>query len=277
MERALEALSVGADGCPTFRMVDIGAQEELQLLAALHLTVNRMMAFEIARSNDAVLIGYYLISIIRFACMQQTQVKQLFEDVKSVLATGAVVIDVDLRVALSVCFGNVHIVVMFLGIHHCLHVVVVGHAHGHGIRIGTTQVGLGVVGHVVAVLIPVERIGCRVVFHTVGVAFGICLVLEELPTAAGHFIGAGGHFRLAHGVEPSGQDKVRRQDVLHNRHTALKLQVNVQHVTLADGRYIAAGVSLLVVVLIDHGDNLLLRQVVDIALACDEERRGLRR
>ena len=44
--------------------------------------------------------------------------------------------------------------------------------------------------------------------------------------------------------------------------------------TLADWRYIAIIIGLIVVVLIDDGNNLLLRQVVDIALAAHIERRG---
>ena len=45
---------------------------------------------------------------------------------------------------------------------------------------------------------------------------------------------------------------------------------------LADGCHIAAAVDLVVVVLVDDGDDLLLRQVVDITLAAHIQRRGLR-
>ena len=46
---------------------------------------------------------------------------------------------------------------------------------------------------------------------------------------------------------------------------------------LADRCNIAAGIALLVVVLINHGDNLLLRQVVDVGVAGYVERAGLHR
>ena len=108
-------------------------------------------------------------------------------------------------------------------------------------------------------------------------ALCIALCSKELPAAAGHLIGSGCDSRLAHRDEVARQDEVGRSDILHNRHAALERQVDVHHMALADRCHIAAGVGLIVVVLVDDGDDLLLRQVVDVALAADIERRGLRR
>ena len=51
--------------------------------------------------------------------------------------------------------------------------------------------------------------------------------------------------------------------------------MDVQDVALTDGRDVALTVGLVVVVLIDDGDDLLLREVVDVALAAYEECTGL--
>ena len=50
-----------------------------------------------------------------------------------------------------------------------------------------------------------------------------------------------------------------RLDVLNSRNTALELQVDIHHMTLTDWCDMGTRqVALLVVVLINHGDNLLL-------------------
>ena len=219
----------------------------------------------------------YWITISVIGAFYQTQVIQVLEQVKTILTAVAVVVDVYLRVANLMCFWNVHVVVVELVVHHCFQIVVVSHAHRYSIRIGAAQVALGIVSHVVAVLIPVERIARRVVFYTVDVALGITLGIEEFPSAAGHLVGSRGYIRLTHGVEPSGQNEVGLFDIIHDRHTALELQVDIQNMALADRCYVSAAVSLLVVILIDYGDNLFIRQVVDITLATDIERRGFRR
>ena len=167
---------------------------------------------------------------------------------------------------------DVHVVALvFIG-HHVGHVVIVGHSHGHSIRIGATQIALGVVSQIVFVLIPVELVNVRIVFHTVGMALGITLRSKEFPAATGHLIGSRCHSRLTHRDEVTRQDNLRRGDILHYRNTALERQVYVQHMALTDRCHVAAGIGLVVVVLINHGDNLLLRQVIDIALTAHIQR-----
>ena len=52
--------------------------------------------------------------------------------------------------------------------------------------------------------------------------------------------------------------------------------MDVHHMALADRCHIVA-IGFFIVILIDNGDNLLLREVEDVRLAADEERTGLRR
>ena len=51
--------------------------------------------------------------------------------------------------------------------------------------------------------------------------------------------------------------------------------MDVYNVAFADWRNIARCIILVVVVLIDYGDNLLFRQVGDVRIATDVERAGL--
>ena len=136
--------------------------------------------------------------------------------------------------------------------------MVVGHAHGHEVRVCAAGIALGIVCHVIAVLIPVERVVHRVVVDAVGVAFSVALVLEELPSAASDFIGSRCDRGFAQDGEVAGQDDVRLGDVGHCRHATLERQVDVQHMALADRCDVALAVGFVVVILIDDGDNLLL-------------------
>ena len=159
--------------------------------------------------------------------------------------------------------------------HHLCQVVVVGYAHGYGVRIGTTQIALGVVGYIVTVLIPVERIECRCIVNTVGVALGITLGFEQLPSTACDFVGTGRYDRLAQTGVVAGQDDVGLRNLIHGGHTALECQVDVHYMALADRCYVTGAVNLVVVILINNGDNLLLREVEDVALAAHIQRTGL--
>ena len=143
--------------------------------------------------------------------------------------------------------------------HHLLQVVVVSHADGHVVRVGLAQLGLGIVGNVVAVLIPVERGRGGHVFHTVDMALGVALAFEELPSTTKRLVGLRVYMGVFHGNGSAGQHQVGRQDVVHDGYATLEYQVDVHHMALADGRdVVARSIALLVVVLIDDGDDLLL-------------------
>ena len=78
------------------------------------------------------------------------------------------------------------------------------------------------------------------------------------------------------GQESAGQDDVGLHDVLDDGYAVLELDGDVQHVALADGGDVTRGIALLIVILVNDGDNLVLHEVVDVALAAHEERRRLR-
>ena len=66
--------------------------------------------------------------------------------------------------------------------------------------------------------------------------------------------------RLTDTDERTRQHNLRSLDVLDERNTALEQHVNVHHVTLADRSDVGTrGIGLFVVILINDGDNLLLR------------------
>ena len=159
--------------------------------------------------------------------------------------------------------------------HDLRQVVVVCHADRLVVRVGLAQIGLGVVRQIVTVLVPVELVDVRQVVNTVQVVLGIADGLEELPSTTGDLVGTRGDNRLAETQLRTGQDGLRLLDVLDKRNTALEVDVDVHHMAFADGCDVTLRVGLLVVVLIDDGDDLLLREVVDVALAADVKRRDL--
>ena len=109
-------------------------------------------------------------------------------------------------------------------------------------------------------------------------AFGITHVIKQLPTATGNLVGTRCDVWLRHRESRTWQDDVRRQDVFHGWNTTLEVQVDVQDVALTHGRDVRAGhITLYIVVLVDDGDNLLLRQVEDVRAAGYIQRTGLRR
>ena len=142
---------------------------------------------------------------------------------------------------------------------HLRQVVVVGHAHLHGVRIGLAEIGLCVVSQIESMLVPVERISCWRIFYTVGMALGIGLLLEEFPSTTCYLVGTWRHVRLTDTNERARQHNLRSLDVLDIRNTALEHDVDVHHMTLTDGSNVSTRtIALLVVVLVDDGDNLLL-------------------
>ena len=172
----------------------------------------------------------------------------------------------------------VDIVVVFFIVHHLLQVVVVGHMYWYVVREGLAQIGLGIISQIVLILIEVERIRERRVFHTIDMALGITLRIEELPTTTGNLVSTRCDVRLGDAEHRTRQDDVWRLDVLHGGHTTLEVQVDVQNVALAHRRDVCTRhITLYIVVLIDHGDDLLCREVEDVGAAGHKERARLRR
>ena len=109
-------------------------------------------------------------------------------------------------------------------------------------------------------------------------ALGIALGIEELPAATGNLVSTRRDVWLRQAEGGTRQDDVWCLNIFHSRYTTLEVQVDVQHVALADGRdVLTRHIALYVVILIDDGDNLLRREVKDVRAACHIERTGLRR
>ena len=170
------------------------------------------------------------------------------------------------------------IVVSVTCLHHGLEVMIVGNAQRNGVRVCLAEICLSVVSQIVAVLIPVERISGRCVFDTVDVALGVRLLLEYLPATTCYLVSTRCYVWLAYSDVGTRQHSLWSLDVLDGRNTALEEYVDVHYVTLTDwGNICTCSIALLVVILIDYGDNLLLREVEDIREAADVQRTCLRR
>ena len=165
----------------------------------------------------------------------------------------------------------INVVVVRRGIHHLLQVMVIGDTHGYVVRVGLTEISLGIVGHIVTVLIIIQQIGSRRIFYTIDMTLGFGLRLEQLPTTTRQLVGTWCHVRILQADGRTRQHNLWRQDVLYVWHTTLELDMNVHHMALADRRDVTVRIALFVVVLIDDGDNLILRQVIDIRLAAHIE------
>ena len=173
---------------------------------------------------------------------------------------------------------HIHVVQLVRLAHHVVQVVVVGHTHGHGIGVGLAKVGLGIVGNVIVVLIPVEQALARRIFNAVDMALGIALVVEERPSTARHLVGTRCDVGLSEAERRSWQHNLRLVDVLYLGNTTLERDVDVHHMALADRRDVRTVTgALLVVVLVDNGDDLLFREVEDVGLTAHIERAGLHR
>ena len=168
---------------------------------------------------------------------------------------------------------------MVLGIcQHLRQVVVVSDAYRHGVRVCLAEISLGIVSQIVAVLIPVERISGRRIFLTIDMALSVRHLLEQLPSTARYLVGTRSDVRFTNTDERTRQYHLWSLDVLNGRNTTLELHVDVHHVTLADRCDVCTrSVALFVVILVNDGDNLILREVEDVREAADVQRTGLRR
>ena len=137
----------------------VGMEEEVEVAACLHTAVEGRVAFQ---SVD-------------------TEVVEVLQQIDTALGITAIVVQVDLTVALHLRMIDIEVV---LGIgHDSLQVVVVGHTERHVVRVGLTQIGLGVVSQILTILIPIDR--CRAVEgDTIAMTLGIILIGEDLPATA---------------------------------------------------------------------------------------------
>ena len=226
MQVTLEAVIVSTNGRPTTLMADVRMQEELQVLAVSDVLVERGALTEV-------------------------------EELLQLGSTVGSIVDINLRVTLNERIINI---VVVLGIiQHLLQVMVVSHTHLNGVRVGLTEIGLGIVSEIEAILIPVKRVSGRRVFDTVDMALSVRLLLEQFPSTTRYLVGTWCDVWLANTDKGSWQHNLRCLDVLDERNTALEHDVDVHHMTLTDRSHVCTRcIGLFIVILINDGDNLLL-------------------
>ena len=172
----------------------------------------------------------------------------------------------------------IHIHVVILILHHGIKIVIVGHTDGHRVRVGLTQIVSRIEGHpCLFVLIPIDGRVAIVERNTVKMVHRIFTISEEFPSIAKRLIEAGIHLRCRQTDSIARQYGWWRIEHTDSGQTALQLQMDVHHVQFIRLLDTAVVFILIVGILIDHGDDLLLGQVIDIALTADVERRQARR
>ena len=225
---------------------------------------------------QATSADWYGISLSIVSLRDIAQVDKVLEQIKTILATWTIIVDIDLRLAIHILM--VDIVVVLLIVHHLLQVMVVGHIQLHRFRIGPAKTGLCIVGNPIVVLIPIERGLVVIERRTVIVRCGIVVVGEDFPSWLCDTESTLGNRRDIHSESGSRQYKVRLVDLTNHRHTTLEVDVDVQDMALTYWCHIETWfVALIVFIEIDDGDDLLCRQVVDIRLARYIECADLRR
>ena len=183
---------------PSASMLQITMQDYIKAFAASYAAVHRHVAIQriirvvrvIIRQDDFITIFIQLIFpffICSIGRIHITQIDEVLQQVETVLIVLAIVFDIDLRGAVHVLM--VYVVVVLLGIHHLLQVVVVSDRELHGIRVGLAQIGLCIVGHPVAVLIPVHLGIIVEVGLSVDMQFCVFLIGIHLPSGTGDFEG----------------------------------------------------------------------------------------
>ena len=155
--------------------------------------------------------------------------------------------------------------VLLLVVHHLLQIVVVGYRDRHMVRVGLAEIGLSIVSYIIAILIPVERVAAWIILYTIGVTLCIVHFLVEFPSTTCYLISTRCYGRRTQCHSCSWKNNTRLGDVFYIRNTTLELQVDIHHVTLSDRSDVHTRlITLLVVILINHSDNLLLREVEDV-------------
>ena len=165
-------------------------------------------------------------------------------------------------------------VVVVISIQHGLEIVIVGNRELHRVRVCLTHVALSVVRYVVIILIPVHRCVVVDILLTVAMQVSISFVAVYLPSATDEFVSSRCYLRLVHTHCSARQYCCWWQQHVDDRCTTLKLDVNIDDVHLVDECCLAAVVTTLIVgVLIHHRDNLLLREILNVAFAANIEGR----
>ena len=261
MERSLEALRVIADRRPSCVCLrtDITAEDEVHIGTTLDVRIHNGMPLQCATCSR---------------CCQQTQVIKVFQQVKLTLRriTDAVaVVDIDLRITDST--RMIHIHMMFLIVHHGIKFMVVGYTDGHGVRIDLGQIVSRIEGHpCLFVLIPIDGRVTIVEGRTIDMLLSLIIVGEDLPAVTKRLIESRIHLRCCQADSIARQYGGRRTQFTDSGHSTLQLQMDVHHMELISLLDTAIVFILIVGILIDHGDDLLLGHIVDIALAADIER-----
>ena len=167
---------------------------------------------------------------------------------------------------------------VLLVIHHLLQVVIVGYRNRYMVRVCPTEIGLSIVSNIIAILIPVERVVAWGILYTIHVTLGIVHFLVEFPSTTCYLVGTRCYGRRTQRDRRSWQDDTRFGDVLNVRNTALELQVDIHYVALGNRCDVHTRlITFLVVVLVNHGDNLILRKVEDVRVTRYIERTGFHR
>ena len=256
MQVTLEAVGFIANRGPregTAWHSDVGVHKELQVITSLDVFIHDGMASERASSCNHT-VGYSLGRRV-----QQAEVEEVLQLGSSVGG----ICNINLALALHILV--IHIVVVLHVFHHLCQVVVVGHAHLYMVRIGLAEVCLRIVSEIEAILIPVERVEGRHVVNAIDMTLGISNLLEEFPAATRHLVCTWCYMRFTDADERARQHNLRCLDVLDGRNTTLEHDMDVHYVALTNRSDVCtADIAFFVVILIDHGDDLLLREVEDI-------------
>ena len=292
MNRTSEAIAfaIVADWCPMILIrawtLNVGTEEEFKVITTLNTSFIRLFVVDVGacgcihvkrlvtNEGSALIEAFFIKILFRIGLGQHTQVVEALEQVETIFTAFAVVVDVNLRVALQTSAVVIDMQVVRLIIHHFLQVVVVGNVYRYRVRVSLTSIiCLCIVCQIELVLIPVERFACRRVFLTAEVAFGILRSLEQFPSTTDDLIAIGRNTWHTHRDTSSWKHDIGLLNILNDRNTILERDVNPHYVTLADWvDVLAVFVAFLVVVLIYNGDYLLLSKVVVVGIAAHIQR-----
>ena len=224
MECAGEAVGLIADGGPLLvilRRIDVAAKDEVEIVPIGYVC---RVEFTVRCCHEQVMevVQVVLYGINAYAYIG-SRVKINLGRIQTALADVFVV--------------DVHVFVLPVHpmVHHLAHTVVVGHGQGDGVRVGTSEVGLGVVGHVVSILIPVHRCGVVLVCVTVLVCCGILVVVIDFPSGTEHLVSTGCYGRYSKADSRVGHHGAWDSEVTNFGLSVLELQVDVHIVSFHFG------------------------------------------
>ena len=228
----------------------IAAQDEIQIGSVRDSFIERIRF----RSRSLSCIGFH-VQVIK-------EVEVVLFLLSSSYAVGFIISSIQINLA-----GTVDILVVnehtFGMVHHLAHAVVVGHGEGYGVGVCLAQIGLGIVGHIVVVLIPVHGGGIVFIFYAILMLVSIFGGFEDFPSTTEDFVGTSldrGYRQTHHRVR---QYCSRRCHITNCRLSATEFQVDVDDMLFTVMRNICT-FTLLIVVAIHHRNDAILTQVVDV-------------